>query len=93
MDVETKHRIANIRKSLRKIFPFIPMKRLIISRHCICENEIKPLDEDSNHEIIIRRYVGQFGHLIDVYYHKACYLHHENMWASLGDVTYKETTS
>lgn len=80
----------DIRKTLRKIFPFIPMKRIVIP-YCICDKEIKLLDEDSTSEIVIRRYVGQFGHLIDVYHHKACYLQYENMWASLGDVTCKET--
>lgn len=63
---------------LRKFIPSLPMRKIMCDDYCICDNEILPFKEDSTHSIIIRRHVGQFGH------HPACYLHHENMFKSLG---------
>jgi hypothetical protein len=38
-----------------------------------CDGKLKPFDGKSEHEIIIRRYVGQHGHLIDMAFHPECW--------------------
>jgi len=49
------------------------MKEIKLTEYCdFCEKNFLPFDEKSEHEIYIRRYVGQHGHLIDLAFHRDC---------------------
>lgn len=39
----------------------------------LCEADFPPFSKDATHEIVVRRYVGGHGHLIDFAYHPACF--------------------
>jgi hypothetical protein len=64
---ETK--IGEVERTLDK-------KRILRLDYCPeCDNALDQFTvaDKEDHEIIIRRYLGQFGHLIDIGFHPGCY--------------------
>lgn len=63
------------------------MKRLIDISYCHwCGEPIPSFTVNATHEIIIRRYVGGQGHLIDFAFHTGCYRQYHFMM-TLGGIT------
>lgn len=58
------------------------LPRIEILEECWCDKEIKPFNKTSTHEVIIRRYVGGHGHIVDVAMHPACYQN----WLTMGGI-------
>lgn len=56
------------------------LERIEVLDDCWCGGKIDQLTRDSEQEIIIRRYIGGQGHLIDLAYHPKCYAHWSNMF-------------
>lgn len=49
------------------------MKEHDLSGHCFeCDKDLPSFTEKSEHEVFLRRYVGQHGHLITLGFHKEC---------------------
>lgn len=50
------------------------MKTIDLTKYCNwCEIDFEEFNEESVQEMIIRRYVGGHGHLIDIAYHRECW--------------------
>lgn len=62
------------------------MKRLKLLDSCgLCEKDFKPWTEKSEQEMLIRRYMGQHGHLVDAAYHKECWYQFVKIWRDLEE--------
>lgn len=59
------------------------MKTIDQTVHCQwCEGDFSPFTETSDHEIFIRKYVGQHGHLVTIGFHRDCLM----QWVENGQI-------